>query len=265
MQMTHQLKGIEREVVKLQKGNIIKAVLSLGLLALVFTITFLIVGFNKEEKQEVEVDMKMSSSIVSTNPRQSAANFITFNGTMGDLTKVNQSYFSKIQEETNGDRRSSALNKVKSSIVDGSPLLSERTEEHIKERLDTFFIFYKVSNVKTSEPSEMSKISISHNAIGEREYEAVEVQVDFTSSMHGFYWPTDMGGDSIIKERKSSEKFEDIKVTLIKNDGEWYIYDVEDSEYLLNSRMATWQGIGENTAVVDPEVINEYTMDYEVK
>lgn len=244
----------------MNKEFITRAIISILLLGGIIALTLFIVNFDADKKEEIKPDL-LSSDLVSTDPKISAANFIKANGTMGDLTEINQEYFKTVQEETNSDRRRKAFEKVKDAIVPDSPLLNERIENAILNDNLEFLRFYEVDNLKVSEPSEISPLIINHDVSGPVQYDSVSVYVDFESSQHTFYWPTDADSESIITQMKTTDKFEDVKVTLVKSGELWFIYDVEDSEYLLNSKMSTWQGRGVETGSTDKILVTTYEMN----
>lgn len=241
---------------------IMQMIVAVGMLAATVGITMMIVNFDKDGKDKVDVELDLESDIVSTDPKVSASNFIKFNGTMGDISQINQEYFSTYQEETNSDRRMNAYTKVKDAILPDSPLLSGRTLKTIERDTLDFLVFYEITNMKASNPSKVYPLVVNHDENGEIQYEAVDVFLDFTSSQHTFYWPTDMGSDSIITQMKASDDFSNVKVTLVKSGDLWFVYNVEDSEHLLNVRMSTWQGKGKDTVSTDRDLVNEFEMDY---
>lgn len=243
----------------MNKEFIKRAIISFLLLGGIIAITLFVVNFDSDKK--VEINPELSSDIVSEDPKISASNFIKINGTMGELTKVNQDYFKIVQEETNSDRRRIAFENVKDAIVSDSPLLSERIEETIKNDNLEFFRFYEIINLKVSNPSEVSPLVVNHDVTGPVQYDSVSVYVDFESSQHTFYWPTDATGDSIISQMRATDKFEDVKVTLVKSGELWFIYDVEDSEYLLNARMSTWHGRGVENITTDKVLVTTYEIN----
>lgn len=241
-----------------------QTIAALGLLGLAITVSLIIVNWDPEKKKDVEnVGLELSSEIVSTDPKVSATNFIMGNGNIGDVKQINEDYFSELQPETNGDRRQEAYDKIKDAIIPDSPLLSERIQEVIKNDTVEFMNFYEISDLKVGNPSDPYPLVISHDTLGNIQYEAVDVLVDFTSFFHGFYWPTDTDGEPVITHKRSSDSFQDVKITLVKSGDLWFIYDVEDSEYLLNARMATWHGRGKNDVSTDMLVVKEYEMNYE--
>lgn len=248
----------------MNKSNVIKMIIAALMLASVMGIALFIVNYEKTTDKE-SVDLNLSSDIVSTDPKVSAANFITQNGTIGNLSEVDQAYFDrKFTSETNADRRMASFEKVRDAIVPDSPIITGREEDAIKNQTVDFPVFYEVRDLKVSEPSNVKPLVIHHNQIGPVEYESVDVYVDFTSAENTFYWPTDASEDnkSIITQMEAVDHFEDVKVTLVKSGDLWFIYDVEDIEYLLNVRMSTWSGRGNNDMSTEQEVINEYELDY---
>lgn len=245
----------------MNKTNVIKMIMAILMLALVIGATLFIVNFEKTTDKEI-VELDLSSDIVSTDPKVSAANFINHNGTIGDLSEVDQEYFDNFSEAANDEKRMASFNKVKDAIIPDSPMINGREEDTIKNQTVEFPIYYEVRDLKVSEPSNVKPLIIHHDGIGPIEYESVDVKVDFTSAESTFYWPTDASGDGMITQMEAVDYFEDVKVTLVKSGDLWFIYDVEDSEYLLNIRMATWSGRGLNDVSTEQEAKAYYERNY---
>lgn len=248
----------------MNKSNIIKMSIAVGMLAFVFLITLLIVNYEKPINKET-VDLGLSSDIVSTDPKVSASNFIMHNGTIGDLSEVNQAYFEKnFTTVTNADRRMESFMKVKDAIMPDSPIISGREESAIETQTTDFPIYYEIRDMRVGEPEESEPLIIYHDVEGPIEYESVDVKVDFTSAQNTFYWPTDASGDSIITQMEATDTFEDVIVTLVKSGDLWFIYDVEEIEYKLNIRMSTWSGRGNDDVSIEQKLINSYDLDFSV-
>ena len=250
------------------KKNILIGGAAIALLAFSFLIVYLVFNFffdfgpDNAKKDEIK---EPTSDVVSKDPRVSTSNFLNAVGNMGDLSEVNQEYFNEIQLETNSDRRMNSYEQARKMILEDSPLVDERTLETIKSESIEFFVFYKISDIKVSDPLNERKINVFRNAVGNQEFNAVDVYANFTSSKHTFYWPTDATGESIITEAMVQDEFEDVKVTLVESDGLWFIYDVEDAEDLINVRFSTWKGIGKDDVSVDEIILNEYSLNYNVE
>lgn len=247
-----------------RKDLIIKGSISILMLGIIIVVTFFIINYdNTTSKEKIDLSLDLNSEIVSTDPKISAANFIKYNGTMGDIQKVDENYFGPQNLETNADRRIASLEKVKDAIIPDSPIISGRELENAKNQLMDFPVFYTIENVSASEPSEIKPLIIEHDEIGSTQYESVDVLIDFTSIQDTFYWPTDVTGDSIITQERAKDEFKDVKVTLVKSGDSWFIYDVEDIEYKLNVRMSTWSGRGKDDVSTDQKTIAEYKLNYE--
>lgn len=248
----------------MNKSNIIKMSIALGMLGFVFLVTILIVNYEKPIGKET-VDLGLSSDIVSTDPKVSASNFIMQNGTMGDLSEVDQAYFERnFLDVTNPDRRMESFEKVKDAIIPDSPIISGREETAMKTQSTDFPIYYEIRDLEVGEPGKPTPLIIYHDVEGPIEYESVDVKVDFTSAQNTFYWPTDASGDSIITQMEALDYFEDVTVTLVKSGDLWFIYDVEEIEYKLNVRMSTWSGRGNDDVSIEQTLINSYNLDYAV-
>ena len=239
------------------------AFLLVGVIAGVGFLVFYLSGDTK--KTYTDVKLNLSSELASDDPAKTAANFIKSNGTMGDISKVNQEYFNKTNDETNSKRRGDAYKRTKTVIFPGSPLLDSRVEKTIENDNVEFPTFYEITDVKAGNVTTGNSKSLAVTGAGTKEYESATVLVDFTTSKYTLTWPTDLESESIIKENKTTEDFGNIQVTLVKSEGLWYVYDVTDIEDLLNVRMSTWKGIGVDDVSTDEEVINEFEMNYDVE
>lgn len=247
-----------------RKDLIIKSLISLTMVIAIIVVSIFVVNYDGSNKKEkVATNLKLSSELVSTDPKISAANFLKANGTIGDVSKVDEKYFGLKNKETNADRRIEAFKKVKDSIVPDSPIITGTEIENAKLQLSDFPIFYTIDDIKISEPSEEKTLTITHDGKGSVEYKSVDVYADFVSYQDTFYWPTDVTGDSIITQERAKDQFKDVKITLVKSGGLWFIYDVEDIEYGLNVRMATWSGRGKDDVSPNQERVAEYELNYE--
>lgn len=248
------------------KSELSRFLIAAGMVIIIIVGSIFIVNRgNSESTNKEEIELTLGSDIVSTDPKVSAANFIKHNGTMGDLSEINQDYFKNPFAEDNADRRMNAFQSVKDAIIPDSPLLARNIEKFIKENVSDFHVYYEIRDLKVGEPSEVVPLTIHHNQVGSIEYDSVEVKLDFTSAQNVFYWPTDATGDGIITQMEAVDHFEDVTVTLVKSGDLWFIYDVEDSEHLLNVRMSTWSGRGIDDVSVDQKVVAEYKINYDEK
>lgn len=246
-----------------RKDIIVKGLISLAMFAFVIGATLFIVNYGKSDGKKTVEPLKLSSDIVSTDPKVSAANFIKANGTIGDISKVNKEYFGLKNTETNATRRIEAYKKVRDSIVPDSPIITGKEIENAQNQSSDFPTFYTIDKMKVGEPSEVTPLTITHDGSGPIEYKSVDVLVDFTSYQDTFYWPTDVTGDSIITQERAKDDFKNVKVTLVQSGNLWFIYNVEDIEYSLNVRMATWSGRGKDDVSPNQERIAEYEFNYE--
>ena len=214
-----------------------------------------------DKKEEVELSLDLSSEIVSKDPRESAANFIKSAGTIGDYDGLTDEQISKGEMKSSSEMREEALDRVEKSIIPDGPLLNGRERDFIKEYNGQFPVFYQVENIKVGEPYEESTITVNHDGIGTVEYESVKVNVDFKSIETLFSWPTDSSFTPIVSEEMSYDEHEDVVVHLAKSGDLWFIYDIEDSEYELNARLATWSGKGQYSFPYDKELVKEYPIE----
>ena len=232
-------------------------VLSMAALAV-----FFFMGDNS--KDMVEIDVTTTSEIVSTDPMETAARFIKANGTMGDVEtdivqdkmKTNEALYE------NGARRQIALHQIKEAVIPGGPIISGYEESHIKihtRDLDTPYI-YSISNIEVSEPSEPEKIQI-FAPDGQKEYESVKVNVLFDSTRISYSYMRDTSYDGTHTQISNTESFA-VEVILVNSGDLWFVYDIPDSEYLLNERFATWDGISDSTINYDNDkVTGEFKLE----
>lgn len=242
--------------------------------AVVLSMAALVVFFftNDDSKDMVEIDVTTTSEIVSTDPMETAARFIKANGTMGDVETdiIQDKMKTKEAVYENGARRQIALHQIKEAVIPGGPIISGNEESYIKihtRNLDVPYI-YSVSNIEVSEPSEPEKIQI-FSPDGKKEYESVKVNVQFDSTRINYSHARDTSYDGTHTQISNTESF-DVEVILVKSGDLWFVYDVPDSEYLLNERFSTWDGISDSTVNYDNDkVTGEFklegvpTYDYE--
>lgn len=237
------------------KEGIKQVVLSIIMVIVLLGGSFIIVKYRPSPNKN-KVNIELSSELVSTDAKVSAANFITAAGTMGDVDRLT---IDVIEEEGYGDkidRRLAALVKVEDAMVPGSPLV-DGNEKRVNKNFaneQIYPTFFAIKNVKASEPVNVGKIT-SFDDSGNVEYDAVEVYIGFDSVMTTFEIPQDGSGDGSIKKVEKSDNFDNVKVTLVKSGELWFIYDVEESETLLNVRLSTWSGLGVNTVKPNGEVV----------
>ena len=203
---------------------------------------------NKEKLSKVPLDGSISD-IISSDPVETAASFIKANGTMGNIEK--DITFETLKNGTaifeNIDRRMIALSKVESAVVPGSPIIngSERKHIEIHSRNLIYPILYEVKNIKAGKPKNSREISVADSQ-GKATYQAVDIEVSFDSVMTTFTRAGDTSYDGTNTQTENKDQF-DVTVTLAQSGDLWFVYDIENSEYLLNERFATWKGIGPST------------------
>lgn len=222
------------------KKLIIAGLLAVGMLAG----AYFIVIYEPEPEMTAIENVDIYSELVSTDPMQSAANFITANGTMGSIENDITQEKMKTNEATyeNSHRRLLALSRVTNAVIPGSPLITGREEDNISKftmDLDSP-VLYKVDNVVVSEPSEPQMLTI-FSETGPIEYDSVDVTVTFDSTRIHYSRVHDVTYDGTHTQLSIKESFE-TKVTLVQVDELWFIYDIENAEELLNERFATWSG-----------------------
>ncbi|HHT98335.1 MAG TPA: hypothetical protein GXZ90_10635 [Clostridiales bacterium] len=216
-------------------------------LIMLFGVYFIVIFKPSEKDNETVVKNVISSDIVSTIPEETALRFIKANGTMGnmttDITQDKMKTGEAISE--NSARRLLALHKVNEAIIPGSPLISSYEESNIKtftRDLVSPYI-YTIDNIKISEPDNLREIVI-YAETGPIEYEALDVYASFDSTRINYTRARDTSYDGTHIQLNNTENFSNVKVVLAKSGDLWFIYDIEDSEYIINERFATWSGIG---------------------
>lgn len=240
--------------------NLKNSLIATGIIIVMFVILFFI--FNENDKKEsVELNLDLDSEIVSKDPRESAARFIKSAGTIGNYEELTDEQVSAGDMKNSSEMREEALDRVESSVIPDGPLLSGRERDFIKEINGQFPVFYQIEDIKVGEPYEESTVTVNHDGVGSVEYESIKVDVDFKSIEILFSWPTDASYTPIISEEMSYDEHENIVVHLAKSGDLWFIYDIEDSEYELNARLATWSGKGQYNFPYDKELVKEYPIE----
>lgn len=231
---------------------ILAGILSLSLMAGAY---FLVTYKPTVKMNEVE-DLGLTSDLASTDPRETTSRVIRVNGTMGNIEKDITQDSMKTHEATyqNGNRRLVSLARVKKVIVPGSPLINGKEESNAKSYADTLMspYLYEVSNIKVSEPSNPGKLVV-YSETGPVEYESIEVLASFDSKKTSYDCARDTSYDGTHTQIDNIESYENIKVVLVKSGELWFIYDIEDSEYIINERFATWSGISTPTVNFDKD------------
>lgn len=222
---------------------IIAILLSVALLGVaVFIITY------EPKKKQKDVEISTNSEIVTTDPVKTASLYIAANGTMGELSEVNEETLAT-KEATNNNAhiRMTALAKVREATIPGSILITGKEENNIKQFINSLDNprLYAIENVKATDSYNERKISI-YSEIGPTEYEAVDVDVSFDSIIIMFTAPSDTSYDGTYTKIENRETYE-VTATLVKSGDLWFMYDIKDSEHLLNERFATWSGVGSLT------------------
>lgn len=240
--------------------NIKNALIAILIMSIIGVVIYFMFS-EKETKQEIELKLDLNSDIVSKEPRESAANFITAAGTIGDYESLTEKKISRGLFKTNSEMREESFNKAKDSIIPDGPLLTGREIDFIREDNAQFPLFYRIEDLKVGKPYDEGTMTVNHDGIGAVEYETVKVNVDFKSIETAFYWSTDVSLDGYVSEEESSDNHENVVVVLAKSGDLWFIYDVEDSEYELNARLATWSGKGQYDFPYEKKVIKEYPME----
>lgn len=210
---------------------------------------YFIVAYEPDVQMNEIEDINIYSDLVSTDAMQTTANFITANGTMGSVENdiIQEKMQTNEAVHENSHRRLLALSRVEEAIIPGSPLINGREKDYIATHTNNLNVpyIYSVSNVEVSEPSEPEKLTVFTND-GPVDYESVEVLVSFDSTRIHYTRAHDTTYDGTHTQISNTESFETI-VTLVQVGDLWMIYDVEDSEELLNERFATWSGISNSS------------------
>lgn len=246
----------------MSRDNIKNLIFAIAILVGIGAALFLIFNVdNKNDKVEIEVKGK-NSNLVSKDPKESAANFIMANGSIGNLEELSEKDLTSGNLQETVEMRLQTLDKVKDAIVDDSPIISGDEEEASWLRDGLFPVYYSIRNLKVGEPYGKKKVRIEHNQIGSVEYNSIKVNVDFDSVETVFTWPTDLQLKAVLTRLESTDSFKNVAIELVEIDGLWYIYDVENIEYLLNVRMATWDGRGSYDVSSDEAIVaKEYEID----
>lgn len=242
------------------KENLKNGLIATGIIVIMGIILYVIFSEN-DEKEEVELSVDLNSEIASEDPRESAANFIKSAGTIGDYEGLTDEQVSKGEMKSSSEMREEALDRVEDVIIPDGPLLSGRERDFIREDNSQFPVFYQVEDVKVGEPYEESTITVNHDGVGAVEYDSIKVDVDFKSIETLFSWPTDASFTPIVSEEMSYDEHENVVVHLAKSGDLWFIYDVEDSEYELNARLATWSGKGQYSFPYEKKLVKEYPIE----
>lgn len=205
-------------------------------------------------KTPVDNNLNPNLEIVSTDARTTAIKLIEINGTMGNVERdiTQESMESNEATYANGTRRLKSLNKIKNAVVPGNKLIIGNESDNIENfvnNLDYPFL-YETSNVVASEPSKPEKLMVFSDS-GNVEYDSVKVLVDFESTRIHYTCPKDVTYAGIHKQISNIESFENIEVVLVKVEDLWFVYDITDSEKIVNERFATWSGAG--VSIIDYE------------
>lgn len=248
----------------MNKENI-KTYIIAGLMSTTIAVgAYFIVAYEPDVSVSEVENVDIHSDLVSTDPRETAANFIAANGTMGnvenDITQEKMTTNEATYE--NSHRRLLALSRVEDAIIPGSPILNGREKDYIYTHvndLDSPYL-YSVENVKISEPSQQDTLTV-FTEDGPVDYETTKVLARFDSTRIHYTRPNDTSYDGTHTEISNTESFETY-VILVKSGDLWLVYDVENSEELLNERFATWSGIS-NSSV--NHSLNEETGEFFVE
>lgn len=244
----------------MNKDNIIKGLFAIGIVGIIFAVTFLVTNLDFAKKEEFSIETK-KSDLVSKDPKITAANFIVANGTIGNLEEKTEQQIIGGEINLNPEMRLEALDIAKTAIINDSPIITGREIEASLRKDGLFPNFYSIRDLKVSEPYSPKTLVINHDEIGQVEYDSVKVNVDFKSVETTLAWPTDVHLNAKITQKEVVDSFKNIAVELVKDGDLWYVYDVEDMEYALNVRMATWSGQGKYDVSADDAVVKEYDID----
>lgn len=244
----------------MDKNNIVKGILAFGIVAIIALVTFFILNLESNEKQEFKTVPK-KSDLVSKDPKISAVNFITANGTIGNIEEKTESQIINGEINLTPEMRFIALDIAKTAIIDDSPIITGTEVEASLLRDGLFPNYYSIRDLKAGEPYGDKTITINHDQIGPVEYPSVKVDLDFKTVETTLTWPTDVHLSSKITQQEVVDLFENVTVELVKDGDYWYIYDVEDMEYELNVRMATWSGRGSYDVSADYKFVKEYSIE----
>lgn len=243
----------------INKKDIFRVFISITIVSVLLLGAVYIVNY-EPKREETLIDNQFTSELVSTDPKVSAANFIYANGNIGVITEdVNENTLVNGEAEYKAiQRRYEALELVKTALVPGSPLVNSAQESFIKNLLGKYDtpIFYEIKNVVVSNPENAGKLEV-HSETGSTVYDYVEVYASFDSYRVWYQWGRDTDWDGNVLEVENKEHFENIKVSLVKSGDLWFIHDIENAEHKINSRFATWKGVGVESYSENDEIRRE--------
>lgn len=229
------------------KENFINILISGAIVLLLVVSAVLIVNYKpKPTMKEIKV-IETDSKIVSDDPQTTASLFTKANGTMGSLSEATtESLKTGELVFNNGERRKSAFIEVSKAIVPGSPLITDLELKNIERHINNIdvAVIFLAENIKVGKPANERRLSVSSEEEGLNEYDAVDVLVSFDSIKTTFMSAKDSSFDGTYTQVDNRETFNEVKITLVRSGELWFVYDIEDAEYLLNERFATWSGIG---------------------
>ena len=235
---------------KVRRSTGLQVAISGLIILLLFGGSYWIVTRDTSDERLKKINLDGSDSeIVSTDPQKTASLFIQANGTMGniedditiDTLSDNSALFKNI------DRRMNSLAEVEKALVPGSPIINENERKHIESytRALNYPVLYKVENIKAGKPKNQRNIQV-RSKTGTSTYNALELEVSFESTRTMFMAPSDTSYDGTHTQVDNKEEFV-VTVVLAKSGELWFVYDVIDSEYLVNERFSTWSGISNST------------------
>lgn len=208
-------------------------------------------ALTRKDVKDSDYTLNKESDIVSTIPQESALNFVYHNATIGNQKALATfANLSSGYSVTNVDtERVNAYKNVETALIYGSPLIGNQVNysyEYFKRmQFATFWEVDELSLVASETYNERQIEVVSE--LGLHEYNAVDVNVSFTSNVVAYTHDMDSDWDGNYVRMVTPKSFKDMTITLVEVDGKWFIYDMPNAEEEVNIRFATWKGISPAT------------------
>lgn len=255
----------EKEMVKLAKKETIQKVVAAGVTLSLAIGAYFVITYEKPMVMDEVIPFSTGQLVNSTDIKATAANFISVNGTMGDMEDITKDTLWDLSLlRNNTTNRLEAYRAAKRAMEPNSPLIRENTERHIQRHTQDldFPYVYRVENVKVGNIIEEKRIKIE-SPNGLIDYDSVRVPISFDSIVTRVTCPMDTsyeGIHTIIENRDSIET----EMVLVKSGDIWVVYDIINAEALANSRFATWSGIRNYTSNFENDVeVGQIIVDIE--
>lgn len=236
------------------KDYILAAISFFAVAGIVFVAYYAITGGFSHKDVATKVENKKSSSGLTS--RQILKKFIVADGNIGDIAKVQ---YDKVFDGTEKDNmlknRTTSNATAKKYIAVNSAYMEDASDGDVFDYSDSIvnpeYFTIDPKSVLLTEATPIDEVKVQNKNGTSKLYEAVSIKASFTSTAYQVMKTADdTSWDMSYLVRKSQKRYNNVKFTMIKQLGEWRVYDFTQKDSI-STRFATFQPDVQKQQIID--------------